>query len=97
MKNLRKLLSSMSQDAYRSSSKLVKTIDILNTINKQKRESCESFTTEIIDGIPVYVMQMISNWFDVPILLPSRQNKNTRISITFSWGTIILLQQDAYN
>lgn len=87
----------MSYDAYNSSEKLLSTINILNTINKKKHMICESFTTEIIDGIPVHVMQMMSEAFNSPILLPSQKNKNTRISIVFSWGTIILLQQEANN
>lgn len=97
MKSLRKLLISMSHDAYHSSEKLLNTISILNTINKQKRLVCESFTTEIINGIPVHVMEMMSKSFNSPILLPCKKNKNTRISITFTWGVLVLLQQEAHN
>ena len=97
MKNLRTLFISMSQDAYHSAEKLLNTISTLNAINKQKSNVCNSFTTEIIDGIPAHVLELISNWFAVPILLPTGQNKNTRISIKFGWGTIVLLQQEAHN
>lgn len=97
MKRLRKLLISMSHDAYHSSEKLLNTISILNTINKQKRLVCESFTTEIIDGVPAHVMEMMSKSFESPILLPCKKNQNTSISITFTWGTVILLQQEAHN
>lgn len=97
MKSLRKILISMTHDAYNSSEKLLNTINILNTINKKKHLVCESFTTEIIDGIPAHVMEMMSQSFEVPILLPCQKNRNTRISISFSWGTILLLQQEAYN
>lgn len=97
MKSLRKLFISMAHDAYISSEKLISTINILNTINKKKHMICESFTTEIIDGIPVNVMQIMSEAFKSPILLPSQKNKNTRITIAFSWGTLILLQQEANN
>ena len=97
MKRLRKLLISMSHDAYHSSEKLLNTISILNTINKQKRLVCESFTTEIIDGIPAHVLEMMSQSFNSPILLPCKKNKNPRISISFSWGVLVLLQQEAHN
>ena len=97
MKSLRKILISMTHDAYNSSEKLLSTINILNTINKKKHLLCGNFTTEIIDGIPAHVMPMMSEAFKVPILLPSKKNSNTRISISFSWGLVLLLQQDANN
>lgn len=97
MKSLRKLMISMTHDAYNSSQKLLNKIDVLNTINKQKILVCESFTTEIIDGIPAHVLEMMAQSFNSPILLPCKKNKNTRISVVFSWGVLILLQQEAYN
>lgn len=97
MKSLRKLMLSMSHDAYNSSEKLLNKIDILNTINKQKSLVCESFTTEIIDGIPAHVLEMMAQSFKSPILLPCKKNKNTRVSVVFSWGVLVLLQQEAHN
>lgn len=74
MKKLRKLMISMSHDAYHSSEKLLNRISILNTINKQKRLVCESFTTEIIDGVPAHVMEMMSKSFkSYFIALPEKQ------------------------
>jgi hypothetical protein len=87
----------MSHDAYYSSEKLLNTIDILNSINKQKKKLCNTFTTEIIEGVPVHVMEMMSSSFNSPILLPCKKNRNIRISISFSWGVLILLQQEALN
>jgi hypothetical protein len=97
MKSLRKLLISMSHDAYHSSEKLLNTISILNAINKQKRLVCESYTTEIIDGIPAHVMEIMSTSLKSPILLPTKTNKSIRISVVFPWGTLILVQQEPHN
>lgn len=97
MENLQQLFISMKYDAYCSSEKLLNSISIINAINVKKHEICDSHTTEVIDGISAHVMEMVSKVLELPILLPSGAYKMPRITYRFKWGTIILLQQEAYN
>ena len=97
MKNLAEIIIDSKLNAYTSCQKLLDTISDLAKINRSKNAYYDCFTTDIIENVDVFTLHELAQILETEVNLPSGTHRNPFIRLTFSWGTILILQQDNLN
>ena len=97
MKNLAELILDTKLNAYTSCQKILDTISDLAKINRSKNAYYDCFTTDIIENVDYFTLHELAQILETEIHLPSSTHSNPYIKLTFSWGVILILQQDNLN